>query len=302
MVYALIMTHLNFVTDCCAKAAKQLRLLVPLFYRLSVLFFCGLLTPQMLFAGQAHEFNASSSQSVVTEFSRQVSPRLLPPQNVQISYAEGLQNALEGAGFKVATPQYVVLVDRNPHVQAVFLYFGSTQAGWIFIGASPTSTGLPGEFDHFLTPLGVFEHSLSNLDFRAEGTKNEFGFRGYGEKGMRVYDFGWVQSEQGWGKRGMSEMRLQMHTTDPQFAEPLLGIRRSKGCIRIPATLNDFIDRYGLLDADYALAQEQGRRFWVIRPDRTPVHDPGRYLIVINSVGSTRPLWSPLPKAGKLNK
>ncbi len=302
MVYALKMAYLNFVAHCCAKAVKLLRLLVIIFCRLSFFFFCGLLMPPMLFAGQAHEFNVSSSQSLATEFALQVAPRLLPPHNVQISYAQGLQNALEGAGIKVATPQYVVLVDRNPHVQAVLLYFGSTQVGWVFIGASPTSTGLPGEFDHFLTPLGVFEHSLANLDFRAEGTKNEFGFRGYGGKGMRVYDFGWVQSEQGWGKRGVSEMRLQMHTTDPQFAEPLLGIPRSKGCIRIPATLNDFIDRYGLLDADYVLAQEQGRRFWVMRPDRTPVQDAGRYLIVINSGGSTRPLWSPLPKASKANK
>ena len=258
--------------------------------------------PQMLFAGQAHELSAFSPQSLLAEFERQISPRLSLPQNVQMSYALGLQNALEVAGIKVAAPQYVVLVDRNPHVQAVLLYFGSTQVGWMFIGASPASTGLPGEFDHFLTPLGVFEHSLANLDFRAEGTKNEFGFRGYGEKGMRVYDFGWVQSERGWGKHGMSEMRLQMHATDPQLAEPLLGIARSKGCIRIPATLNEFIDHYGLLDADYALAQEQGRRFWVIRSDRSPVRDAGRYLVVIDSGASTRPLWSPLPKASKSNK
>lgn len=299
MVYALKMAYLNFVTHCLAGTVNPLRFLVLIFCKLSISFFCGLLTPQTLFAGQAQGFNTSSSQSLAAEFSRQVSPRLLPPKNVQISYAQGLQNALELAGIKVATPQYVVLVDRNPYVQAVFLYFGSTQAGWIFIGASPASTGLPGEFDHFLTPLGVFEHSLANLDFRAEGTKNEFGFRGYGEKGMRVYDFGWVKLEQGWGKRRMSEMRLQMHTTDPQLAEPLLGIPRSKGCIRIPATLNDFIDRYGLLDADYVLAQEQGRRFWVMRQDRTPVKDAGRYLIVIHSVGFTRAPWSPFPKAKK---
>ena len=302
MVYALIMAKLSVVIHCFAGQAKLLRLLVLIFCRLIVFYCYGLLMPQTLFAGQAAELSAFSSQYMATVFTHQVSLRLSPPQNVQISYAQDLQNALDGAGITVSTPQYVILVDRNPFVQAVFLYFGSTQVGWVFIGASPTSTGLPGEFDHFLTPLGVFGHSLTNLDFRAEGTQNEFGFRGYGEKGMRVYDFGWVKSEQGWGKHGVSEMRLQMHATDPQFAESLLGIPRSKGCIRIPATLNDFIDRYGLLDADYALAQEQGRHFWVIRPDRTPVHNAGRYLIVIDSGGSVRPFWSPLPKGGKSNK
>jgi hypothetical protein len=36
----------------------------------------------------------------------------------------------------------------------------------------------------------VFEHTLDNPDFRAEGTVNEFGIRGYGTKGMRIFDFG----------------------------------------------------------------------------------------------------------------
>jgi hypothetical protein len=47
-----------------------------------------------------------------------------------------------------------------------------------------------GKFDHFETPLGVFDHVLSNRDFRAEGTQNDHGFRGFGSKGMRVYDMG----------------------------------------------------------------------------------------------------------------
>ena len=43
------------------------------------------------------------------------------------------------------------------------------------------------------------KHSLANMDFRAEGTFNDNGIRGYGRKGMRVFDFGWVVSERGWG-------------------------------------------------------------------------------------------------------
>ena len=52
---------------------------------------------------------------------------------------------------------------------------------------------------------------------RAEGTRNALGIRGYGERGMRVYDFGWVMGDRGWGTGGRSAMRLQMHATDPSL-------------------------------------------------------------------------------------
>ena len=46
-------------------------------------------------------------------------------------------------------------------------------------------------------------------------------------------------------------MRLQMHATDRDRLEPRLGRRESKGCIRIPASLSVWFDRYGVLDAAY---------------------------------------------------
>jgi hypothetical protein len=49
-----------------------------------------------------------------------------------------------------------------------------------------------------------------------------------------------------------------------------MGSPQSKGCIRIPATLNVFIDHYGLLDADYERAAAEGKSIWVLRPDREP--------------------------------
>ena len=76
-------------------------------------------------------------------------------------------------------------------------------------------------------------------------------------------------------------MRLQMHATDPDLLERRLGSVQSKGCIRIPASLNRVIDRYGVLDADYERAQ------------RTPVPFPGRYLMVVDSEREDRPQWSP---------
>jgi hypothetical protein len=163
------------------------------------------------------------------------------------------------------------------------------------IGASPAATGHAGGFEYFITPLGVFEHTLANMDFRAEGTYNKLGIRGYGVRGMRVYDFGWVEGERTWDKRGRSPMRLQVHATDPDLLEPHLGRPRSKGCIRIPATLNTFIDRHGLLDAEYEQAAKQGRHLWVLLPDRQRVTAPGKYLVVIDSGRSQRPPWSPAP-------
>ena len=111
--------------------------------------------------------------------------------------------------------------------------------------------GPAGDYDHFVTPLGVFEHTPANMDFRSEGTENENHIRGYGKRDMRIFDLGWAQGERGWGNGGMSQMRFQMHATDPDRLEPLLGMRHSKGCVRIPATLNTFLDHYGILDAEY---------------------------------------------------
>jgi len=181
-------------------------------------------------------------------------------------------------------------------VQALFIYFRSDSSErWRMIGATPVSTGLPGRYDHFLTPLGVFEHTPENMDFRAEGTTNENGIRGYGARDMRIFDFGWTSGERGWGKGGTSPMRLQMHSTDPAKLEPLLGIRHSKGCVRIPASLDAFLDRHGILDADYEALAAAGNVVRVLRTERTATPWAGRYLVVVDSGRRARPAWSPGP-------
>ena len=231
------------------------------------------------------------------EFAAQVHPSLDIPPAEQAAYADRLQVALEHVGTVLASAQFVLLIDRSPRVQAALLYWGSSTQGWHWVGAAPVSTGRPGTFEHFETPLGMFDHHLGNPDFRAEGTKNELGFRGYGRKGMRVFDLGWIWAQRGWGARTMGWMRLQVHATDPDLGEPFLGSTRSAGCVRIPATLNDFLDRHAVLDADYERAVAQGRSLWVLRPDRTPTATPGRYVVVVDSERAQRPGWSPLPKA-----
>ena len=253
-----------------------------------------------LFASSPVLPSPGNGASLAPVFLREVDRRLDVPQHEQARYAQLLEAALANAGVQVAKSQYVLVVDRSPFVQAIFVYWLDSQASAdraYFIGASPTSTGKPGKFDHFITPLGVFAHTLKNKDFRSEGTPNSLGIRALGRKGMRAYDFGWTQGERGWGRGGLGQMRLLMHTTDPEHLEPHLGKAMSKGCIRIPATLNTFIDHYGVLDADYEQAMAQGKKFWVIRPDRTPTPWSGRYLAIVDSDSITRPAWSPEPAA-----
>nr|WP_223963898.1 hypothetical protein [Burkholderia diffusa] len=229
-------------------------------------------------------------------FTQEVARRLNVPASEQRAYGDRLQNVLADADLGDLAGEYVALVDRAPNVQALFIYFRATSSNaWLMIGASPVGTGWPGKYDHFLTPLGVFHHSPDNMDFRAEGTTNDNGIRGYGKRDMRIYDFGWVDGERGWGKGGKSPMRFQMHATDPDRLEPLLGIRHSKGCVRIPASLNTFLDTHGILDDDYQARVEAGKSLWVLRRDRDITPIAGRYLAVIDSARKTRPAWSPAP-------
>jgi hypothetical protein len=224
-------------------------------------------------------------------FAREVKPRLHPPEEEQLLYAGLLEAALAKANVALTTAQYILLVDRSPKVQAALVYWRDLEGGLPFIGGSLASTGRRGGYQHFLTPLGVFEHTIAHLDFRAEGTRNEFGIRGYGVKGMRVFDFGWVIGERTWGRRGLSPMRLQVHATDPDVLEPRLGSAASSGCIRISASLNQFLDKYGLLDADYEAALERGVELWMLPRDRTPTPWSGRYLVVVESDRARRPSW-----------
>jgi len=239
-------------------------------------------------------FCASAFESgleIASLYEQEVDRRLDLPEAERRFYAEALAAELQASGRADFVTQFVVVVDRSPRVQAVMIFLGSTQGGFEFIGASPASTGKPGGFEYFRTPTGVFDHTIDNPDFRALGTKNELGIRGYGVAGMRVFDFGWVPAPKTWAA-GNAQLRLQLHATDPVLLEPGLGVRRSKGCIRVPATLDRFMDRHGVLDADYERALLEGRHLWVLRPDRAPTPWSGRYLVVVDSGRDTRPDWA----------
>lgn len=227
-------------------------------------------------------------------FALAVPMRLAVPPAAQAAYAAQARQALQDAAAGLAAPQFVLVVDRAAEVQAALLYLAApgAAADWAWIGAVPVATGRPGGFEHFLTPLGAFRHDPANPDFRAEGTRNEFGVRGYGVQGLRVFDFGWVAGERTWGGGGPGTLRLQVHATDPDLLEPRLGQRGSKGCVRIPAALNRFLDHNGVLDADYDAAQARGQRFWLFAQPPLPNPWAGRWLVVLDSASARRPDWA----------
>jgi hypothetical protein len=227
-----------------------------------------------------------------TQFSREVGEQLNVPLEQQQQIFKHVQQALADANLGTLEAQTFVVIDRSPQVQAAFVLLLSPANGWQWLGATAVSTGKPGAFEHFFTPLGVFLHTPNNPDFRSEGTYNSNHIRGYGERGMRVFDFGWQLAERGWGAGGSSKMRLAMHATDPDRLARRLGTVASEGCIRIPAKLNRFLDTHGVLDADYEAAATANQPARVLRADRLPLPWPGRYMVIIDSETSERPAWS----------
>jgi hypothetical protein len=183
-------------------------------------------------------------------------------------------------------PQLIVVVDRNPAAQEAALLLAQHGDGpWELVGATKVSTGQRGRFDYYITPTGIFRHTDTILGYRAEGTYNENGIRGLGAKGMRVWDFGWQNAMKGWrsdGERG--DIRLLMHATDPVALEPRLGRPASQGCVRVPAAMNVFLDRHGVLDSDYERAAQTDQRYArLLRQDRTPTSLAGNMMVVVDS-------------------
>ncbi|MBI5045929.1 MAG: murein L,D-transpeptidase [Candidatus Niyogibacteria bacterium] len=186
-----------------------------------------------------------------------------------------------GADFNVS--QYFVYVDRNPQKQFIFVcYYDAKSRDISLIGADKVSTGNPARGrGFFITPLGVYKNTVDIIGYRALGTKNDKNWRGYGIKGMRIWDFGWRRSQDGRGT--IVDIRLLMHATDPDFGEQRLGSVDSKGCIRISHRLNRFLDHYGILDKEFEASKDSKKIKWLLRADREPVAYAGKYIIVGSS-------------------
>ncbi|MFT8467329.1 L,D-transpeptidase [Acetobacter syzygii] len=206
---------------------------------------------------------------------------------------------LAQAGYVLDRPQVLVVVDRNPKVQRLCLILAlPSDEDWQVIGSTKVSTGTTGRKYYYITPTGVFPNSAERLGYRALGTKNENGIMGNGTTGMRVWDFGWQWTEKGWlASREKAQIRLEMHATDPVYLEQRLGHTASEGCIRIPSSLNVFIDRHGLLDVEYEQWAAVDRRFAaLLRKDRVASPIAGLAVVVVD----TADYAMSLPAAGAL--
>lgn len=194
--------------------------------------------------------------------------------------------AASAGGYAPERPELLVAVDRNPAVQEACVVLARPGDGrWEEIGCTKVSTGRPGTFDHYPTPLGVFRHTDAILGFRAEGTVNENGVRGLGAKGMRVWDLGWQWTTKGWGPVAEPrQIRLMMHATDPAILEGRMGRTASQGCVRIPSALNRFLDKYGVVDADYERVAPTDIRYRaLLLADRAPSPLAGNAVVIYDS-------------------
>ena len=63
------------------------------------------------------------------------------------------------------------------------------------------------------------------------------------------------------GKPDRTPIRLMLHATDPDKLEQRIGRPASEGCIRVPTMMNRFLDRHGVIDAEYERAAATDIRF-----------------------------------------
>lgn len=230
-----------------------------------------------LFAAPALADQTDALRAAEISFAREVGGVV-----IEASYREKVIRQTEDALRRTPqfdTPQFFLLVDRNHSEQKVFLAFYDAAAGKVeLVGADKTSTGNPHRVGYFETPIGVFENSPANMNYRALGTKNSHGWRGLGGKGSRVWDLGWQRTVK---RRGEPmDIRLLVHATDPDFGEPRLGAIQSKGCIRITARFNKFLDYYGVLDKNY---EASAKAKYVLLAKREPLPFAGKFVVVIDS-------------------
>lgn len=177
--------------------------------------------------------------------------------------------------------QYFVYVDRNQLKQMIFVCFLDSQEKNIsIIGIDRVSTGNQKRIGFFTTPCGIFKNTIEFFGYRALGTKNDEGWRGLGAKDSRVWDFGWQKTHK---KNQEFTIRLLMHATDPIFGEKRLGKVDSKGCIRISASMDKFLDHFGLLDKEYEANKNKKAVARLLKPDREPTLYAGKYLLVGDS-------------------
>lgn len=236
----------------------------------------------VFFSADAHGFEG---EIIKAEFKRLVGGNLLYSDEYLQSIRAGIARIIENAPRDfLSESQFFIYIDRNPQKQLIVLCFFDAHSKQVkIIGTDKVSTGNPNRKGHFITPVGFFKNTTEHFGYRALGTKNNKGWRGLGGKGSRVWDFGWQKVL---NKKGEErDIRLLMHATDPDFGETKLGRMDSKGCVRISARMNNFLDYFGILDKEYEYQNNSRKVAYLLRNDRKPVGLAGKYLVVGDSNG-----------------
>ena len=224
------------------------------------------------------EMAAPEAKKIQSEFGRIVGKEPIKEKYL-ISTAKYCVAAIS-AHPEFQKSQYFVYADRNPDRQLVMVCFYDAALKKVeILGVDKASTGNPDRNGFFETPLGFLKSTPAIMGYRAQGTKNGKGWRGLGGKGSRIWDFGWQRTY----KNGHPvQIRLLMHATDPDFGEPRLGRVDSKGCIRISAKLNRFLDHFGIIDKEYE-EWNSAKKIWLLKADREPANYAGKYVLVGDS-------------------
>jgi hypothetical protein len=195
----------------------------------------------------------------------------------------------------ILRPQLLLLVDRAAAAQIMAVTLVTPDGRWQILGTSHVSTGKPGRKEHYKTPVGVLLNNGAELGYRAQGTYNQNHIRGLGVKGMRVWDFGWRTTDDWRYVKSTIEIRVEMHATDPTILARRLGRPDSEGCIRVPAALNRFLDRHGIIDADIAAFAVRNIAYRALLPAHAkPTPLAGDAVVVIDS---SEPWLRPHPAA-----
>jgi hypothetical protein len=194
-----------------------------------------------------------------------VDRQLRVPANEVLIYGGLAENELAGFREPLTGPQYMLVVDSCPAVQAAFLFWRLLPGRYELIGASPASTGDPEQAGCVQTPQGVFAQA-----------EVEYGRR----LTSRVYDFGRQRTRRA-GRGGFTDLRLQARAATGRTGA-LLGQVQSDGCILLPPGLVAFLDQFGVLDD----GRGQG-----MTPTGESLPFAGRYLVVIDSERDERPEW-----------
>jgi hypothetical protein len=211
--------------------------------------------------GLARAGVVSTPHELMEQYARDVTPRLhLPADEVRL-YCSIAEWQMCGNARDMLDPQYLLVIDRNPNVQAALLVWRLWSGSYELVGASPVAAGT--------TPL---DSAQSAQDLLVQVGANRRRGR------SRVYEFEPVGAPHG-GAAPRVELR-----SAPPGGEDSLGAPCPDGCIQLPASLVAFLDEYGILDQD-----APGRAQRHVLPCR------GRHLLLVDSERDERPAWSPAP-------